>query len=182
VDILRAGRLMGKITASGLYAPSIIGVLQSAYSKSGSGNTSMTVSAAQATELVRRVGSTGTFQICGPPSANGTVATEQITYSAVNTTTGVITITAASANFAAGSWVQPEDGSETIRTFLDVEAGIKVTDQDDNDVDQQWGKVPIAGVIDQSQIINWGTDTSLQARIQTQLRDMGIGFVFDGDF
>lgn len=90
--VLRPGVLMGKITASGKYANSIIDV--TAGSLSGSG-TSITLSANGASELNRRVGSSGTFTLTGPPTANGTARSLTITYSAVNTSSGVVTMTAA---------------------------------------------------------------------------------------
>ena len=93
IDVLRAGLLMGKITTSGKYANSFIGVLGSAYNGSG---TSLTVSAAVATEIIRRIGSTGTLTLTGPPAANGTVSQKTATFSAVGATT--VTITALSAN------------------------------------------------------------------------------------
>jgi len=95
VDILRAGLLMGKITSSSKYAPSVIGVSSGALATAG---TTLASSAAVATELVRRVGSTGTFKLTGPVSASGTARTLTATYSAVNTTTGDITITALGTN------------------------------------------------------------------------------------
>jgi len=93
IDILRAGTLLGKITSTGLFAPSIIGGLAAAYDASAD-TTEMTVSAAVAVEMVRRIGASGTFKITGPPAASGTVQTATVTYSAINVTTGVITITA----------------------------------------------------------------------------------------
>ena len=108
VDVLRAGLLLGKITSSGKYAPSILGTLSNAASSSA---TSLTVSAATATEIVRRIGTSGTFKLSGPPTAAGTMATQTVTFSAVNTTTGVITCSATSAAAIAGSFVQPTDGS-----------------------------------------------------------------------
>lgn len=88
---LRPGLLMGEITASGKYAPSVIGITGEALS---SDESELTVSTAVATELVRRVGSSGTFKLTGPPTAAGTVRTVTVTYSGVDTATGVITITA----------------------------------------------------------------------------------------
>lgn len=92
---LRPGTFMGKITSSGLYAPAFFGIIQSAITGAA---TSLTLTAAAATELVRRVGSTGTFTLTGPPAANGTARQLTVTYSAVNTTTGVVTITALNVN------------------------------------------------------------------------------------
>lgn len=95
VSLLRAGLIMGKVTATGAnlgkYAPSIIGVTTATI---GGGATTLNVNAAMATELVRRVGATGTFNITGPATAGGVATTQLATYSAVNTTTGNITISA----------------------------------------------------------------------------------------
>ncbi|HYH67513.1 MAG TPA: hypothetical protein VD866_22640 [Urbifossiella sp.] len=92
---LRAGLPMGRVTASGKYANSFLGVTSGALTNSG---TTVTVSAAQAAEIVRRVGLTGTLYLIGPPTAAGTVRVLTATYSAVNTTTGAITITALGVN------------------------------------------------------------------------------------
>ena len=90
IDRLQAGLLMGKVTASGYYANWSIDQLTVNYTS----GTSMTISAAGATELVRRVGSTGTFVVTGPPVTGYTTRQTTVTYSAVNTSTGVITMTA----------------------------------------------------------------------------------------
>lgn len=92
---IRPGTLMGKITSGGKYANSVIGLSSGALASTG---TTLTVSAAQAAELVRRVGASGTFKLTGPPTAAGTVRTVTVTYSAVNTSTGDITITAVGVN------------------------------------------------------------------------------------
>jgi hypothetical protein len=183
VDMLRPGLLMGKVTSGGKYAPSIIGVTTALYTSSGSGNTTVAVSAATAAELVRRVGSTGTFKLVGPPTANGTVAVQTITYSGVNTSTGAITITAGSANSVAGSWIQPTDGSETILTFIPDGYPLQVTDQDrTTSVDVDFPLLPTGGQIEAAQLLSYGTDTSLQSRIKTQLRAFCIGWTFNDDF
>lgn len=86
---LRCGLLLGKATSGGKYSNSIIGVTTGALST----GSSITISAAGAAELVRRVGSTGNLSLTGPTTASGTARTLTVAYSAVNTTTGVITIT-----------------------------------------------------------------------------------------
>lgn len=91
IDRLRPGLLMGKVTSGGKYANAIIGTTTNA--ETGA-STSIETSAASATELVRRVGTTGTFKLSGPPVASGTVRTLTATYSAVDTSTGAITVTA----------------------------------------------------------------------------------------
>lgn len=90
VQYLRAGMLMGKITSGGKYAPSIIGTITEAMDGS---ETDVTVAAGTATEIIRRIGSSGTFKLTGPPTAGGTVRTSTITFSAV--AAGAVTITAA---------------------------------------------------------------------------------------
>jgi hypothetical protein len=92
---LRAGTLMGRVTSGGKWANSVLGETSGALTNSG---TTITVSAASAVEIVRRIGATGTLSVTGPPTAAGTVRTLTATYSAVNTTTGAITITALGVN------------------------------------------------------------------------------------
>ncbi len=75
VTTLQSGLFMGKIASSGLYAPSIIGPINGAITAAA---TTVTVLAAVAAELVRRIGATGTFKITGPPVANGVVTTETV--------------------------------------------------------------------------------------------------------
>jgi hypothetical protein len=178
--VLRPGLLMGKITASGKYAPSVIGVTQAAVSAAG---TTVTVTAAQAVELVRRIGATGTLRLVGPPTAAGTVATFTETYSAVNTGTGAITVSGLDADLVAGSFVVPNDGSQTPVTMISDGTGEKVTDADGNSQDTPFRHLPIAGVITPSQLIPWPADTSLQAWVRTNLSTASGGkFIFDDMF
>ncbi len=170
---LRPGLLMGKITASGYYANSIIGVVASAYT---SGGTSLTVSAASATELVRRVGSSGTFTLKGSATAGGVLTSDTVTYSAVNTSTGAITITDIGANRIAGSFVVPSDGSETPLTYLSDGYNVVIPD-DFSDV--SYPRLLIAAVVDTANIIDWPTDTTLRTWIRTSLSTVSGGkFVF----
>lgn len=170
LDVLRAGMLMGKITSGGKYAPSIIGVTTNA---EAAGSTSIEAAAAVVTELVRRVGASGTFKLTGPPTANGTVTTETVTYSAASGTT--ITCTAIAAAHVAGSFIQPTDGSETPLTFIGDGYGIKVTDEDSANIDVPFHNFAIGGVVDSSQLINWPSDTSLQAWIWARLNSIDAG-------
>ena len=182
LDVLRAGLVMGKITASGLYAPSILGVLASAYTGVGTTVTSMTVSAATAVEIVRRLGAAATFKLTGPPSAAGTVATTTVTYSAVNVTTGVITVTDPNVNAIAGSYIQPTDGSESPLCLIGDGYGIKVTDIDSADVDCPFPNALIGGIIDASQIVNYPSDTSLLTWLKTTNLNAQCQFTYDDDF
>jgi len=176
VDCLRAGLLMGKITSGGKYAPSMFGVTTNAEAV---GSTSIEAAAGVITELVRRVGSTGTFKLVGPPTANGSVASETVTYSAASGTT--ITVTAIVNAYVAGSFIMATDGSETPITFIPDGYPLKVTDSSGSSVSSvEFPQVPVGGILDASQLINWPSDTSLQSWIINRLNDAAGGkFVFD---
>ena len=179
VDVLRAGMLLGKITSSGKYAPSVLGTLSNAASSSA---TSLTVSAATATEIVRRIGTSGTFKLSGPPTAAGTVATQTVTFSAVNTSSGVITCSAISAASVAGSFVQPKDGSETIVTALANRWGVKVTDQSGASTDVLEDQLLLAGHVKTANVLNYPSDTSLIAWVKAALRVNCPAMTFDDSF
>lgn len=184
LDVLRAGMLMGLNSTTGKWAPSIIGTLSTAHTSNSA--TTMTLTAATAVELARRIGSSGTFKITGPPSAAGTLITDTITYSAINTTTGVATISTEASDFIAGSFIQDTDGTENPLAIIGDGYGIKVTDLDDADIDvpfvHQGGEkaMLMAGQIDSSQIINWPTDTSLIKWVVEQLNGLGPTVSVDG--
>jgi hypothetical protein len=179
--VLGPGLLMGKITSSGKYAPSIIGVTLNA---EVAGSTAIEVSSAVATEIVRRIGSTGSFKLTGPPVANGVTVTETVTYSSINTGTGVITCTALANAFVAGSFVQPTDGSEVPVTFIPDGFGVPLAELDGTVVaNVQFPEMPIAGLVDSSELTNWPSDTSLQNWLVTRLRDAnGSNLIFDHKF
>lgn len=183
VTCLRAGILMGKITTVvnslgtvGYFAPSVLGVTTNAEAV---GSTSIQAAAAVVTELVRRCGSSGTFNLVGPGSSGGVVVSELVTYSAASSTN--ITVTAIANNFIAGSFICPTDGSEDILTFLPDGHPTKVTDYDSNNQDIEWPDVPISMVVDSSQLLPaWPSDTSLREYIVSRLnRAAGGKFVFD---
>lgn len=158
IGTLQPGLLMGKRTSDSLYAPSILGATTVAFTASG---TELTVSTAVATEITRRIGSTGTLLMSGPPSAAGTVATTAVTYSAVSTSTGVITITAiTAASYILGSVIRPNDGSGTVKGVLDQE--LRVTDDDGNNIAATVAKLAIQGTFVASQLINYPSDASLK--------------------
>ena len=79
-DVLRDGLPMGQITSSLKYANSIIGQLQAAITGT---TTNLLLTAAEAAEITRRLGASGTFKITGPAAALGTPRTLTATYSAV---------------------------------------------------------------------------------------------------
>ena len=174
---LRAGVLLGRITASKLWAPSILGTLSVAFAS----GTSMTVSVATAIELVRRIGTSGTFTLVGPPSAAGVVDTKTVTFSAVDTGTGVITVVDPTVAFIIGSLIGDTDGSQTIRGLLNDEYGVRVTDTDGVDIDSGFA-LAIGGQIRTANVVEYPSDTSLITFVQDALRDVGVGYAFDDDF
>jgi hypothetical protein len=182
--LLFAGTLLGRVTATGKYANSIIGLTTVAYAHSGGGSTTITTDVNTAAELARRVGPTGTFKLTGPPTAAGTVATQTITYSAINTGTGVITVTAGSADAVVGSFIQPTDGSETIVTMICDAWGKKVSDQlNSTRVDVYDAQLLAAGgTINVASIVNYPADTSLQAWVKTAIKAKCPAVNFSDDF
>jgi len=165
-DRLQAGLLMGKITTGGLYANSVIGV--TGLLITGSSTTSVTGNlAATVTELVRRQGASGTFTITGPSTANGTIHTETVTYSAASGTT--ITISTTTNTYVAGSFICPTDGSQNPITLIPDGFPVIVSDASGTRISVPFAMLPIAGVIESENIINWPTDTTLQNWIRTNL-------------
>jgi len=177
---LRAGLLLGKETSNGLWAPSIIGVTTADYS---SGETTLTVSTATAVEIVRRIGSSGsgTIKITGYTSGDSSVTTKAITFSAVNTTNGEITVTDLQDDFDSGSFIQPADGSETILGILGDPYGVRVVDEDQNDIDVPASQIIIGGIIDTDYIVHYPSLALLKSWIKEQLRANGTGYAFDDD-
>jgi hypothetical protein len=182
ITILRAGLLMGKVTATGYYAPTVLGVTTGAYT---SGGTTLNVSAAAATELARRVGSSGTatLKAIGPPTAAGTNAATAVTYSAVNVSTGDVTVTSLGVNKVAGTLITAADGSEVPVTFIPDGWGVRVVDADGTGITVPFPELPISGVVYSNKLINWPSDASIQDYITLSLNGgAGAGggkFTFD---
>lgn len=91
------------------------------------------------------------------------------------TTTGV------DGRFAAGSWVQPVDGSETILALLDHPHGLRVTDEDGVSVDSEASQLLVAGQLDVDQVINYSSDASMKAYFKAALRAKGYAWRFSDD-
>lgn len=170
VTRLRAGLLLGKVTSGGKYANAVIGVTAAATAAAA---TSLTVSLAQAAELVRRQGATGTFTLTGPPTAAGTVAAQTVTYSAVNTSTGVVTTSAIAAATVAGSLVGPTDGSQVPVSFLPDgwELILPVGNGDTGDLPLP--TLPIEGAVNGANLLPWPADSSLKTYVRTSLKTQG---------
>jgi len=178
--------------SSGLYATTVLGVTAAAYAS----GTTLTVSAACATEINRRYGSSGTseFAIFGLSdmvfSDETVLATgEWVSHSAVNTTTGAITITALQSTYPyVGSWIVAAEAVRNIanaqlnNTFI-INEHIKVTDDDGTTaIDVGLSKAIVAGVVDVSKIINYPVGNERFGQwIKEELRDGKIGLSFSDD-
>jgi hypothetical protein len=182
--LLFAGTAMGRVTSTGKYANSIIGCISAAYAHAGATPTVLNTDVNTAAEIVRRIGTSGTFKLTAPPAAGGTVATQVITYSAVNLTTGAITITAGSADAIGGGYIQPTDGSETIVTLICDPYGTKVVDQlNTTRVDVFDAQLLAAGgTINTGVIVNYPTDVSLKAWFKAAIKSACPGVNFSDDF
>lgn len=113
--VLRAGLAMGKRTADSLYAASILGVT----SESIEGNeTVIDIPAATATEIIRRIGATGTVKFTGPPVASGTVRTMTATFSSVGASSITITALGVAAVWTLTNTAGADGGSFGIRVTL----------------------------------------------------------------
>ena len=124
VGVLQPGLLMGRITATGYYAPAVIGLTGAALA---TGGTTLTLaSAAIGTEIVRRFGASGTFKLTGPPTAAGTVRTSTVTYSAV--VDDEVTITALGANEVQRVDMDAASTGGSLRlSFTDPTTGERIT-------------------------------------------------------
>jgi hypothetical protein len=182
--LLFAGTVMGRVTATGKYANSILGSTTAAYAHVGGTNTSLTTDVNTAAEIVRRLGTSGTLKLTGPPVAGGTVVTQVVTYSAVNPSTGVITITATAADAIAGAFIQPADGSETPVTLICDPWGTKVVDQLNTTRTDVYDPQLLAagGTINTAVVVNYPADPSLKTWIKTSIKSTCPAVNFSDDF
>ncbi len=178
--LLWAGMPMGRITSSNKYANSIIGLTTASIA---SGGTTLTTTAAAAAEIVRRIGASGTFTLAGPPTAAGTVAAATITYSAVNTTNGQITVTAPGVAFVSGSLIQPTDGSQTILTLLCETDGLQIADQlHSTRVDVFCARLLAGGgTINTGMLVDYPSDASLKTYVKDAIKAGAPGVTFLDD-
>ncbi len=124
-------------------------------------------------------GATG-FTVGNNPTSSGVGAA--LAGGSTTTTAGVAAASADEGEFIASSLVQPADGSQVIKTFVDEEDGIRVTDINGNGLNIQFPRVPIGGgVVNSTNIVNYPSDPSLQAWVKSQLNVAGT-FMFGDNF
>lgn len=186
-SVLRAGLILGEETTSKKLRPSILGVLVSAAVSTA---TSLIVPAPVATEVARLItnnGSAVTLTLTGPPSSAGTVASFAVVASAASGT--AVTVSSIGTAAAAGSILQPRDGSQTPLTILTSEFGIDVTDRNGNSIDQPLVSGLLIGAdVITSNVINMtsddfshAVDPSVTAYLKAQLQTGGKTFTFSDD-
>jgi hypothetical protein len=173
VRVLRSGTIMARNATTNRYGVWAIGTFQAATTASA---TTFTLTAAEAVELVRRIGASGSLTVVGSATAGGALVTEVVTYSAVNISTGAVTVTAMTSAFVAGSVVT--EASFTVPTSMIVETtGILIPETGDRD----W-QVPIGGQVIAANLLPWpaSANTTLRNHIRTSLSTLPGGkFVFD---
>ncbi len=190
-DVLQAGLVMGKEGASatnpGMYRNSIIGATTAQIPASAT--TSISVSAAVATEvqrLITQAGANVSLTLYGPATANTGLATSVNSQTVVATSASGTTISTQSFTpsqiFIAGTLVCPADGSQVPKCLIEKEDGIEIMDRFGNYYNAQFPQPLVGGAIESAQIVNYPSDTGLQAWLKNQLRAMGIGYVFRDDF
>lgn len=194
VDILRAGLLLTKDeNGDGHYVATILGVLTA---ENTGGSTGLTVDSAVATEISRRYGATGTgdFAIVGYGSGalsdeGMIVLCEAVTHSAINTETGVITVSNLSNDYPVGSLLiagealRSASNCQLFSTVILCDSwGVKVTDDDSNNIAVPLTTFPVAGVIDVTKIVNYPSADSLAYWLKNELKDNCPGLTFSDDF
>jgi hypothetical protein len=188
IHVLRAGYLLSRDpNDSDKYKGTIVGTTTA---NSASDGTSITVSAADATEINRRYGSSGSgeFYIVSHDSDSPSESTsvnyaQAVEHSAINTTTGVITCTALSGDntFGAGSLLI---ANEAVRNIVDENTiylndtfilydryGTRVTNESDTSVDVGFAKVLVAGQVNTSYIVKYPTNVVLRNWLKGELRN-----------
>ena len=68
------------------------------------------------------------------------------------------------------------------KCLIEKEDGIEIMDRFGNYYNAQFPQPLVGGAIESAQIVNYPTDTGLQAWLKAQLRAVGIGYVFRDDF
>lgn len=192
-SMLRAGLLIGKITATGLYRPSVYG-LNSVTAPAST--TSITVNAAVATELARQIvvaGGPVNISVTGPATTGASVATDVVACSAASGTT--LTVGATTHTFVIGSAILTDDGSQVpLFVFADSVFGKDVTDINGNSINQTLEAIYLKADLIAEQIINltaddFGTTTepSVQAWFKSYLKaggalnTSGVVYTFSND-
>lgn len=176
------GMPFGKISASGKWAPSIIGVTRADYTDDG---LLIPTSGACATEVARRIGASGSVKIVGSTdgsadcSAAVTVAYSSVVTSPEGSAGLVVLSTAYNANMKAGGFILPADGSETIWGVLNGDALCVQKDGVDSDV--ALTNLIIGGYIRTARLAFYPTLAAYIKQYKAWLRANKMSWFFDDD-
>jgi len=173
-DVLRAGNILGKLSSSGKYANSIIGLTPTPLATS---STSFTLSISAAQEILRRFGAAGALTLTGQNSTNSAslanVTSQTLPFANVTIGTASATVTlatnAAPVPALAGALVQPADGSQTPIAILADKWAIKVTDLNGNRVNVPADSILLSGHVKTANVVNYPTNAALVAWLKSQL-------------
>lgn len=113
-SMLRPGLICGKITSSGLYANSIIGLTYAAHV---AGSTSLQVTPQAGAEIQRRIGNSGSITLTGPAVTGQTVQQQTVAYSAITTGSTYYTLTITAPTVVNEIQTVTVTGSPTGGTF-----------------------------------------------------------------
>ena len=176
---LRAGLIMGLITATGLYRPSFWGVSNLAYADN---DTTIQIDLATATEIARAkvAGGGGNLSgfFIGPPAAAGVVASTAITITAVtlNGATSTITTGDLNLNKVAGSFIGPADGAQVPKIMLPDGYPISAVDGSGNSINVPFPFMPVWAIVESTKLLPaWPADASLQAYLTDNLSTLAGG-------
>ena len=171
--VLQPGKIMVKAASGGLYRNFIIGKTTAAYVDN---DTTLTVSAATATEVARLIAAAGaslSLALIGPPSAAGTVAATAITVTAASGTT--LTISDLNLAKVTDSLIALPAAGYTAGSFciIDDNDFINLTDETNARANQPFPRMLIGGTLDTSQLLDWPADSSTVTYLKGLLNAAG---------
>lgn len=192
VDVLRGGLILSRNDTGGAYVSTIIGLTGASISGTG---TSLTLTTQAATELLRRYGTSGTaeFAIIGSTAGGSgdedeVPTMEVLDHSAINTSSGVVTISAITNGFPSGSLiiageaVQNEANGQLTHTYVLIDRwGIKVTDEDGNSITTALAQPLESGMLNTARIINYPANIVMKRWLKSELADNHQGLAFSDD-
>jgi hypothetical protein len=181
---LWGGMLMGKITTSGKWRPSVVGLLTAAATSGGSTFTTDVNTATEIQRLLTLAGGNISLNLTGPASAStlaASTAVTAVTVTAANLTTGVITVSGTvGANVISGSLIQPADGSQTIKSVQCVKNGLQIVDSVFTTYVDIYCPELLAGggTLNTGMLVNYPVDPGLRLYVQAALVAATSGVTF----
>lgn len=182
--LLWAGMLFGRETSTNFWRPSVIGLTTGALTTGSTSIASDVNTVAEVARLLTNAGGNVNFTITGPPTAStvaSSTASVTVTVTAASGTTITLSTTIGTA-FISGSFIQPADGSQTIRYILADDQGVAVVDDFFNSINCQTDRMATGGgMINTGMLVNYPTDPGMKLYVKAALRAYGTGFSFLDD-